>query len=578
MDRSCSRRRTALYLFLLGMPLIAECRPILDTRMPRVTVSNPAVFTVSDVMEIACQDVAESRANGSDANWGPRASLDRYFLTKSADYPGKKLRIDELLDTRQRFSSYVQLITTFTELKLLAKIASAPVSAAGASTSAANPSTTQQTPTPTGGATPTATATPQKSDAATTTAVGTPAPAAAPSSTSAGTSPRDLLDLVDKLGEKLKSSAASDSPFDMLDRAEDMYTAYLVKKLKTAVDSNVREPACPAVQPSRDQQRLIYLVLQASVHPGTVADIMAGLRLRIVGVKLRDHSQLNVHTDGRAQLDRVVKILRITPQRTYDVDQVGFEEAIASSLSLAADVTAPLGQAGTIEGQATRKVEADTAARQEFLSRIGKQTAYLDGPPKVFGWNFYPINLQVDKVNAASRFVNWLVGTPRHFEVHGYLEGGTRDCAVVLLVKHDVEEIVLEQGWVTASMTGCKSGSCAAIDQTYSEGPIGRPLPWAMSSDFRDFESAEVARFSVHLPEYSVCDKNLVDDQKACSPSCAGAGPAPQRPGSVGQPPLDLRSAPKRDWSETATPHGKREPCADPVGGGVVGHPQPAPE
>jgi hypothetical protein len=86
-----------------------------------------------------------------------------------------------------------------------------------------------------------------------------------------------------------------------------------------------------------------------------------------------------------------------------------------------------------VGGSKNASVEAEE--RQRFLTRTGKISSFVDAPHGVFGWDFYPSNPFVKNINGSKYLFNLLFGTPKAFTIDNYLEGGARDCLVIVLVK-----------------------------------------------------------------------------------------------------------------------------------------------
>jgi hypothetical protein len=228
-----------------------------------------------------------------------------------------------------------------------------------------------------------------------------------------------------------------DSPFDQLDRVSDFYSAYILKLLRLRGDARVQDVQLlanylagkddedkPIDRHFRDavfdgehvtppdieaNHRLIVLYFQAHVHPGTLPNHMTGLRITLDDT-VKDQ----------------IKILRLHPTRNYDVDNTLFAENLAQTLALTGKVTAPL-KFADIDASGSRQASLEAEARRKFLSRVGKSASYADASSGMFGWNFYPSNLEVVRPNAPERIGGWLFGTPRAYKTRAFLEGGARD-------------------------------------------------------------------------------------------------------------------------------------------------------
>lgn len=192
-------------------------------------------------------------------------------------------------------------------------------------------------------------------------------------------------------------------------------------------------------------QRLIMLLLQSHVAPGTKANMMVGVRARIVGFKQAGQDQ--VVTGGAANLP--INVVRVHPTRNYDVEDQVFAEQLSeqAALNVAGKIT------DDMEATFARDLASEAAERRRFLSRIPKVCSFADAANAEFGWNFFPSNLVVSKRSVLER-AGGLVASQlaTAYRVDAYLEGGARDCAVFLVLPTDVESITLEVEHVTASL------------------------------------------------------------------------------------------------------------------------------
>ena len=420
---------------------------------PRAYVSDPAVYTIAHLEGIQKQ-VGGDTALVKD--------LGRYFQTPAKTYPDVKTRMDQMLDGDQRVSEHLQAIQTSLTLAMAMNLMKP--------TADSKPGPEQTLP------------------------------------------PREQLKagLLDKLIKNMKENplegTPTDSPFDTLDRVTDLYLTYMIKLLKRYPDSRTsvvpKSPVTPlkpgeskehfdyrkAVADMADKQdeeedgrinadqanldRVLVLVFQAHLHPGTQPNRMAGVRVKVVGAtvtgndfdKLPERWQIMMkrtyddealirpwfeRTEERtrrldaAKQASLVRILHVHPTRNYDVDRVSYAEMLTQTLGIYLAAAAPVGQ-GDMKGYIDRQAVLETQERSKFLSHISKNVSFANASTHEFGWNFYPSNLEVVRVTGPRKFFGWLIGTPREFDLYSYLEGGARDCAVVVVVPQGLESITCE--------------------------------------------------------------------------------------------------------------------------------------
>jgi hypothetical protein len=182
-----------------------------------------------------------------------------------------------------------------------------------------------------------------------------------------------------------------------------------------SVSLQVRD-ALAALQKSQSKQtggtRLVLLLLQPHIDPGTKADQYASFSLEIQP------------TIGD------VNVLYLHPTRTYDLSDQTMLDVEQSTISLAARSKTP---------DLDVAVDADRRARREararYLSRVNKTSSFaertMNGTMKL-GWNFYPSNVVVKPTVWGG------------YEAKGYLEPGGRDCAVWLLVPQNATDITFK--------------------------------------------------------------------------------------------------------------------------------------
>lgn len=245
--------------------------------------------------------------------------------------------------------------------------------------------------------------------------------------------------------DKQLSAPVSDSPFDSLDRVSDFYASYMLKFLRQEGDSRAINPqyfvdyleaktqkqiddyikinptkTAPknlyAQEPkAHPDYRFIYAYIQVSVQSGTKPNCMTGVR-----IKLSDKD-----------ISNGVKIIRVHPTRYYDLDSVAYGDSQNYSAMLSGNGTVG---ATPVTVSGTKNSSAQGEERQHFMNRIGKIASFVDAPNGVFGWDFYPSNQHVSKLNPFLVLLNLFAGIPKLYNTESYLEGGGRDCFVYFLV------------------------------------------------------------------------------------------------------------------------------------------------
>jgi len=386
---------------------------------PYASIGHPQVYTFPHI-----KDAMEQLGKDSELV-SVRTRLIKHFMVSNDAYNKSKVRLDELLDQNQRSAAFVQQVRTLVDLNVTINLLKKEVDVTatpGTGTTTPAPGTGTGTPTPgTGTTTPapgTGTATPSQSTPAT----------GAPTTGDKYANINTILTRLDKIYTALETEGvvgAADSPFDQLDRASDMYTAFLIKFLRSYLDSNAQFPPANQMDPiPGNLRRQLFLVLQTHVHAGSKPNHMTGVRIKIISASNRDGTKGDPDD---------VKIQRLHPTRPYDIEQIGFEEAFDSARKVAAEVTAPL-EALDIKAKLNAEADSREAARRRFLNRIGKQASFADAGRHEFGWDFYPNNIEVVERSAIDRAVNALFGEPERWHVQAFLEGGARDCSVHILV------------------------------------------------------------------------------------------------------------------------------------------------
>jgi hypothetical protein len=374
---------------------------------PSAGVSDFGVFTTPHLIaaEVGVETTGDAQSYGN----GPftDAEMRRYFETPAADYEKEKVRMDMLLDGVQRQSAMFQAAQSSFVGSLAVTFAKALAAA------------TQPTPAPT------------------------------PPAATAPTTPPDpqLIDEFKTVFTQLLAAPVSDSPFDQLDRVTDFYAAYVIKKLRVRGDSRTidndtleelvlaavpdakREDmrkliddlkSKPEAQDSAHGSRLLLVVFQTHVFQGNVRDVWTGTRIKITSAGPNEHYRA-----------ADVKVIRLHPTHTYDVDQVTFGQSAQRSFALAGQGTASVPTLG-IGVSAQAQGAEEEQERQKYLSRISKTASFADAGENMFGFNFYPSNVRVDRTYIP--FGLLFTGQATTYATHGYLESGGRDCAAILVV------------------------------------------------------------------------------------------------------------------------------------------------
>jgi hypothetical protein len=480
---------------LLSQTLAATCLGGLAgcSATPNAAVSDPSVYTVLHLK------AAENLMGGEAGT--PESHLIRYFGSKSTSYATDKLRIDDMLDGQQQVATNLQSVQSAVSLGLTAQL----LTPGGASALLGN-----------------------GSSGSSTTGSSTTGSSTANASTGLASALQQLTNM-QNASAGATTTPIVDSPFDLLDRASDLYAAYLIKILQLQGDSRIIDPkalvdsindaemagykafnashaalgmlpptslnsAGGSVTPSSNASttamntstgrvntstansaystpdRLLLLVFQSHIDPGTDPDRMVGVRVHLQG--------------PQGSTGSMVRVLRVRPTRSYDVSVNTTDDSIAKALSVSGQVSAPL-KIGNLGGNAKSDFAQSVEARQRYLSHISKSTSYADATTQTFGWNFYPSNLKLSRPNLGESLLGFFGGEPKDFVVHAYLEGGARDCEAVVLVPHELKTITCEVWSVWAN-----------IDP--------EAAPW----DRNVHELKSGGTFEVELPDYSEAEKS----------------------------------------------------------------------
>lgn len=462
--------RRSVRMTSITMAVSASWILLAGCESPRASVSSPLVYT-STVWKTAEAELPE-KATFSEG-------LRRYFGMTQADYEKERLRIDAMLDNTQRQSAFFEQIQTMTELRLAANLFN------------------QTAP--------------------------TTLPSALPSSNDRAKSIELIRDLFEKARARTAAAGVlADSPFDQLDRVSDFYGAFLLKYLRmkfpvingtsdalllaTASDSSGRPGTVTGVlshsglsagnssrRPAQDQpvpecdgtvDRHILLYLQAHVSPGNQTNEMVELKIEPISAKAG-----STKIEGE-DFEGIIRIVRLHPTRFYDMDNVAFGQSMEEAASIAAQITAPIDPTTGLSMEVKRTVNKQREIRREFLTRVQKQSSYVDAGGKSFGWRFYPSNLSIQEssfIGLLLKLIFPLDGDP-DFKIVSTLEGGGRDCAVYLTVPRNLKQITFQSSSRHASIF---------------EG-FGGPL-----SGWKD-----AAKFTVDLPDWDPSELKSGENKK----------------------------------------------------------------
>lgn len=442
---SCAIRCRSRVVWLLFGITLGGLTGCVKTR-PKADVSDFAVYTKLHVLSAELGTDLEA-ADGRFSFKGPltAAHMRRYFETTSGDYEAGRLRMDEMLDGRQRASAYLQIAQARVRADLAATFAKVVGPATTPSDTVPEPESTSR---------PTA-------DIA-----------------NAG----ELAGLRDALAEELKATTQAmraleigDSPFDRLDRVADFYAAYVLKSLRVRGDSRTINPgylvdailgALPTQgsyaavrdhfgqtatrlvhkQPDLHGNRMLRVVFQTHVDPCTAPDSMAGVRVRVISGQ---------QVDGTRVTPDVVKVLRLHPTRFYDVDNVDFDARTQQELAVSASISGSVPQYAldaALAAQRNAKLEAEE--RRRFLSRINKTASFAEASTHTFGFNFYPNNLQVQEKSAFDQLLGLLFFTPGKYQIKSYLEPGAWDCAAILVAPRQLASFTCDVRHVSGPIDG----------------------------------------------------------------------------------------------------------------------------
>jgi hypothetical protein len=239
--------------------------------------------------------------------------------------------------------------------------------------------------------------------------------------------------------------------------------------LKISLQDEQRSSAQPTAGPS---DRLLLLVFQAHVDPGNFADQMVGVRLHVI--------------EGND-----VRVIRLHPTRNYDVDNGSFSEAELTSAALTASASGNVAGKVNIGGSGSSAASEEDQVRQRYISHIGKIASFADAGNQTFGFNFYPSNIQVERI---PWYLAWIEG--KTYEAHGYLEGGAHDCAAIVVVPRTLTQFTCRISYVTAPTAGGGSAQRFYLDKEGIVHSMAGTLPPTASN-------ADVEQIVVKLPPWN---------------------------------------------------------------------------
>jgi hypothetical protein len=383
MQHSISSPRLCLAV-AVSLALVAGCGT-----PPRTNVSQFSVLTTLQLRAVEL---------GAGGNRNQLAHLDRYFETPVTNYPSVQQRTDKFLDDYQFATAARQKSTLDFFLEVMA---ASPLGKPSGST-------------------------------------GTKI---APDNKSEDPMQNALIAAINAQ----TNLALADSPFDMLDRVSDYYGAYLLKFLRLQGDSRSADTDALVARWRQDlarkgitnapgshpSHRLLFLLTQTHVDPGTRANNMTGVRVRLTDMATNP-----------------VPVLRLHPSRTYDLDSVALEDQREIKVEIKGE--GQVNETITLAGAKKSSTTEETLRR--FNSRRDKVSSYAEAAEGIIGWNFYPSNLNLERKNAIWLFVSYLIGAPRPQVVKARLEGGGRDAFALVLVPWGAKQLRAEVQSLHAAM------------------------------------------------------------------------------------------------------------------------------
>ena len=520
---------------------------------PRAGVGDFGVFTALHLLAAEASVDVEDSGDGTGATSGfgngpfTSAEMKRYFESSPEDYEKHHERMDDFLDSSQRDTSVSQALQSKFTASLKLELAKALTAAtqpaakkADASTSTADGGQggtasggTGAAPATTGDATSGSTTTPSATTSASSGGGGgstTPKSDATPPTVDA-----DMKSLADQL---VNSGDFQDSPFDRLDRVADFYAAYVVKNLRVRGDSRVIDSKVirEAIQHFADKtdpdfaklltdskqgdppsDRLILVIFQTHVEAGTMPDTWTGVRVQIM--------------DGADD----VKVIRLHPTRSYDVDRQTFAESnrVAASLSGSGS-----GNVRGLDFNAAADQETTNLARetQNYVSRISKVASFADASTHTIGFNFYPSNLKIQK-----RYVPFgaLFQIPQYY-VQGNLESGARDCAAILVVPREMKSFTCRVRQVYGSIDGGKVYPGVPVNDETSgaQGSSGWSQPFTVTLPPWDpFEQTAATACALPTTNAAAPTHHSAKNKNSHSKAEPTTKPAETQPTTDAQPP-----------------------------------------
>jgi hypothetical protein len=499
ISRSISRLKSTIIRtgVLAVASLLAAC-----TVAPNAAVSDPSVYTVLHLK--AAEGVMGSEVGTLETH------MIRYFGSTTQQYAQNKLRIDEMLDGQQQTSANLEAAQSAVALSVTAQFL-APATTAKGATAVSGGSTGSGSTGSGGGA----------------------GASSQPTSRESASDAASELKSLQAAAAAATSAPVIDSPFDQLDRAADLYAEYLVKLLQLQGDSRMLDanqltqlvntsedltsrraaylmkqvpttqplhppttiPSSPVVADDDRPSRLLLLVFQTHIDPGTEPDRMVGVRVKITRAEWEKDYKVPPMADGadKNTYADYVKLLRIRPTRSYDIKASTTDDALAKALSLSGQANVPF-KIGTFGASAQSDFTQQVEARQKYLAHISKNTSYSDATTHTFGWNFYPSNLRLSRPNLAESLVDFFIADPKDFVVHAYLEGGARDCEAVILVPKHLKSFTCQVSSVWANIDPY---AWDRSEQTFPTGKRANEAPETFTVEFPPYVEAETASATV---------------------------------------------------------------------------------
>lgn len=417
-------------LSIIGVSALPGC----SAGVPVASISDPQVYTLDEIV-LAEKQLANSSGPSATSSCFISDAISRNFLQVGSPNNSQLLPADRMLMGVQRSSALLSQVQSLSKLRISAQLA-----ANGNSDQVASDTVAPTMPFVLPGASTTA-------------------------------QPADEIPTAPPPG---------DSPFDRLNRVSDFYIALLIKHLQashTPWSTKTQQPVGPTSYSTFASDRFhdaasdhvkLMMCMQTHLDPGTRQSYSAGVLVQVLAVLDDDakpiivrplHAEANqakADADtlkGVATLERLsrqsVQILHVHPTSTYDLDETNYAQTLETAMRLSADITAP-----NVGANAQKDTQTRSRLAREFLSRVAKQASYVSANEKIFGWNFYPSNLQIRKRGLFQLAMSSLVGDSESYDVDSTLEGGARDCAVFISVPTNARYLKLAIGYRYATLSG----------------------------------------------------------------------------------------------------------------------------